>query len=219
MDTYRKSAAFAGVLFLVATAAYMSGNALIESILGASDYLERAADYQSRIVLGVVLEFINSVSVVGIAIVLFPILKLCNEKIALGYVGFRVIEAVLLLVGSVGPLLLVALSREYAAADVSSDLHVLGTLIKEGSTYAFQLGMLALGVYSLFFCYLLYRFRLVPRVLSVLGFIGYAALSASAITELMGHDGMLLYIPGAVFELALPLWLMVKGVKLPEGAR
>jgi len=219
MNTYRKSAAFAGVLFLVATAAYMTGSALIESVIGTADYLDHAADDQSRIILGVLLEFINSAAVVGIAIALFPILKLCNEKIALGYVGFRVIEAVLLIVGSVGPLLLVALSREYAAADVPVDLHALGTLIKEGSSYAFQLGMLTLGVYSLAFCYLLYRFRLVPRLLSVLGFIGYAALSASSITELMGHDGMLLYIPGAVFELAFPLWLMVKGVRVPDRGR
>lgn len=219
MKTYRKSAALAGALFLAATAAYMSGNALIESVAGASDYLAHAADNRDRVILGVLLEFLNSAAVVGIAIALFPILKLCNEKIALGYVAFRAIEAVLLIVGAIGPLLLVALSREYVAADVPGDLHAIGTLIKEGSSYAFQLGMLALGVYSLAFCYLLYRFRLVPRALSVLGFIGYVALSASAAAELMGHDGMLLYIPGALFEIALPLWLIVKGVKLPESAR
>ncbi|PRX58518.1 uncharacterized protein DUF4386 [Cohnella sp. SGD-V74] len=89
MKTYRKSAAVAGALFLAATAAYMPGNALTESAAGTSDYLAHAADNRDRVILGVLLELLNSAAVVGIAIALFPILKLCNEKIALGYVAFR----------------------------------------------------------------------------------------------------------------------------------
>jgi len=213
METHRKSATLAGVLFLLATVTYISGNAMIESIMSAPDYLVDVYSKKNQVIAGVLLEFMNSAAVVGIAIVLFPILKRHNEKIALGYVGFRVIEAVLLIVGSIGPLLLIKLSREYIAAGAPSDsyFHVLGTLTAEGSFLAFQLAMIALGLYSLLFCYLLYRSQLIPRFLSVLGLIGYASLSASAIVELMGHNGMFLYTPGALFEIVMPIWLIVKG--------
>lgn len=213
MDANRRSAVIVGVLFLIATAAYISGNAMIESMMSAPDNLKDVYSMKDQVILGVLLELINSVAVVGIAIVLFPILKQHNEKIALGYVAFRVIEAVLLIVGTIGPLLLVRLSQEYiqAGAPAHSYFHTIGALAAEGSFLAFQLAMIVLGLYSLLFCTLLYRSKLIPRFLSVLGLIGYASLSASAIVELMGHSGMVLYTPGALFEIMMPLWLIVKG--------
>ncbi|MBW7475532.1 DUF4386 domain-containing protein [Paenibacillus oenotherae] len=216
MNAHRKSATIAGVLFLVATAAYMIGNGMIESIVGAPDYLHHVYAKKNVVIYGVLLELINSAAVVGIAVMLFPILKKHSEIIALGYVGFRVIEAVILIIGAIGPLLLIGLSREYTAAGApdNSYFQTVGGLASEGSFMAFQLAMIVLGLYSLLFCYLLYQSKLVPRFLSVLGLIGYASLSASAVLELMGHNGMLLYIPGALFEIILPIWLIVKGFDL-----
>ncbi|MBU7320011.1 DUF4386 domain-containing protein [Paenibacillus oleatilyticus] len=213
MEANRRSAVIVGVLFLIATAAYISGNALIESMMNAPDYLRDVYLKKDQVILGVLLELINSVAVVGIAIVLFPILKRHNEKIALGYIGFRVMEAMLLIVGTIGPLLRVKLSQEYiqAGAPTHSYFHTIGALAAEGSFLAFQLAMIVLGLYSLVFCTLLYRSKLIPRFLSVLGLIGYASLSASAIVELMGYNGMVLYAPGALFEIIMPLWLIVKG--------
>ncbi|RAV15595.1 DUF4386 domain-containing protein [Paenibacillus contaminans] len=216
MDANRRSALFAGVLFVFATVSYISGNAIIESVLSAPDYLQDVYSKKNQIVLGVLLEFINSAAVVGIAIMLYPVLKQHNEKIAIGYVGFRVIEAALLIVGTIGPLLLIGLSQKYIAAGAPdhSYFQTIGALAAEGSLSAFQLAMLALGLYSLFFCYLLYRSKLVPRFLSGLGLFGYVSLSASAIMELMGYNGMYLYAPGALFEIIFPLWLIVKGFNL-----
>ncbi|KEQ27580.1 DUF4386 domain-containing protein [Paenibacillus tyrfis] len=213
MDANRRSAVIVGVLFLIATASYISGNAMIESIMSAPDYLKDVYSKKDQVILGVLLELINSVAVVGIAIVLFPILKKHNEKIALGYIGFRVIEAMLLIVGTIGPLVLIRVSQEYiqAGAPAHSSFHTVGALAAEGSFLVFQLAMIVLGLYSLLFCTLLYRTKLIPRFLSVLGLIGYASLSASAIAELMGHNGMVLYAPGALFEIMMPLWLIVKG--------
>ncbi|GLI04514.1 hypothetical protein YDYSG_05440 [Paenibacillus tyrfis] len=213
MGANRRSAVMVGVLFLIATAAYISGNVLIESIMSAPDDLKDVYSKKDQVILGVLLELINCFAVVGIAIVLFPILKQHNEKIALGYIGFRVIEAMLLIVGTIGPLLQIRLSQEYiqAGAPAHSYFHTIGALAAEGSFLAFQLAMIVLGLYSLVFCTLLYRTKLIPRFLTVLGLVGYASLSASAIVELMGYNGMVLYAPGALFEIMMPLWLIVKG--------
>ena len=143
------------------------------------------------------LEFINSAAVVGIGLLLFLILRRYSEGMALGYAGSRIIESVLLLVGALSALLLLTLRWH--------DL-------------TFQMAMIALGVGSLLLCYVLYKFRLVPRAISVLGFVGYIAIFAYGLLEIFGQNiGLVLFAPGAIFEIAFPLWLIVKGFNEPAG--
>jgi hypothetical protein len=74
---------------------------------------------------------------------------------------------------------------------------------------------LALG--AVFLCSLLFRTRLIPRWLAGLGVIGYAIHAAGAIAEIFGIPiRVILLIPGALFELALAFWLLIKGFQ-PEA--
>jgi hypothetical protein len=77
---------------------------------------------------------------------------------------------------------------------------------------AYQVGQASLGVGAIFLCWLLFRTRLVPRFLAAWGLIGYVIHVAGAIVEIFGiHIGLVLSLPGGVFELALGLWLIIKG--------
>jgi hypothetical protein len=70
----------------------------------------------------------------------------------------------------------------------------------------FEMAMIVLSTGSLLFCYVLYLSKLVPRFLSVIGFIGYASLLASSCLAIAGQDiGPVLYIPGAIFEIIFPI--------------
>lgn len=212
--TSKITARMVGALFITATITYMIGSGLIGSIVDASDYLMFVYPNRTQVITGMLLELINSAAVVGIAVMLFPILKKHNETIALGYVGFRVIESAILIVGAISLLLLITLSQEYmkAGAPEASYFQTIGTLAIKGHSLAFQLAMIVLGLGSLMFCYLLYQSKLIPRFISVLGLIGYASLSTSALLEILGtNTGMILYLPGALFEIILPIWLIVKG--------
>jgi len=85
------------------------------------------------------------------------------------------------------------------------------------------------GVLTLILAYLLYQSRLVPRPISVLGLIGGAVLllgTALAMFGLIDVDqgaGLLVVLPGGLFELILPIWLIVKGFNPsaidPESAK
>ncbi|NOU98857.1 DUF4386 domain-containing protein [Paenibacillus planticolens] len=214
MNANLKSARMAGVLFLVATVTYMLGKGLMDSILNEPNYLLHVYPNRTQMITGVLLELVNSVAVVGIAVFLFPILKKYNEKIALGYVAFRVIEAVILIIGAISPLLLIQFSQAYidTGAPADSYYQAVGMLVIKGNYYAFQLAMIVLGLYSLLFCYFLLQSKLIPRLLSVLGLIGYASLLTSGLLELFGYSsGMILFLPGALFELLFPIWLIIKG--------
>ena len=187
-----------GVLFLVATVSYASGTQLIQSL-----HPDRI-----RVVLGALLVLVDAAAVVGIAVALFPILKRHNESIALGYVAFRIIEATLLVVGVLGPLALMSSSPESRA------VHALAS---QSNYWAYQLAMALLGVCGLMLCIQLSQTRLVPRWLSFLGLVGYPVLSAGAVLDMLGmvdtlHGaGMALLVPGGLFEIVLPVWLIVKG--------
>jgi hypothetical protein len=214
MKRNRRTARIVGVLILTATATYALGTGLIGSILDAPDYLADVYPNRIQMIIGVLLQFVNCAAVAGIGVLLFPILRKFSEAVAIGYVVTRIFDCGFLVVGGIGTLLLIALSQgaiQAGTQDASYSL-ALGTLLVEGSYTAYLVGMMALGLGSLPFCYLLYRSRLIPRSLSVLGLIGYAALLIGSSVELFGLNlYMIHYLPGGLFELILPIWLIFKG--------
>lgn len=207
-------ARMAGALFLISTAAYLIGSGLLNPLLEQTDVLAGLYTDRSNVMAGLFLELINALAVAGIAMLLYPALKKHNEPFAMGYFGSRIIESVILLASLAAPVVLLAMSQNYAAAEATSrsSLQAIANVAVESHFILFELAMIALGFGSFLLCYVLYRARLVPRLLSVIGFIGYAGLLASSCLAIAGYEaGAALYIPGAVFEIVLPLWLLVKG--------
>lgn len=210
----------AGVLFLVSTGAYMFGNGLLDPILKRPDFLAGLYPDRTNVISGTLLELINAMAVVGIAMLLFPILKKHNEAFALGYFGSRIMESVLLIISAIVPLVLITLSKDYISAGAAKDssFETAGNLLLEAHSVLFQMSMIALSLGSLLLCNVLYRSRLVPRFLSIIGFIGYLALLASSCLTILGQEiGSVLYVPGALFEIMFPIWIIVKGFNLRTG--
>lgn len=212
-----KIARVAGALFLVSSGTYLIGDGLLNPVLNRPDFLANLYPDRINVVSGSLLELINAMAVVGIAVLLFPILKKHNEAFALGYFGARIIESVLLTISAMGPLVLIALSKNYISLGTAkgSYFETTGKLLIEAQSVLFQTAMIVLGLGSLLLCHVLYRSRLIPRLLSVIGFIGYAALLASGCLRILGQEiGSVLYVPGAIFEIVFPVWIIVKGFRL-----
>ena len=219
MNTYRKTGIIVGVLFLTATVTGMLGDSLVGSILNAPDYLMNVYPNRTQVIIGVLISFILGLAIVGIAVFLFPILKKHNEPIALGYVGIRTAEFAILLVWSISPLLLITLSQEYVKAgdpDASS-FQTFGAVLIAVRYWVWRLVYILNGVLTLLLSYLLYQSKLIPRSISVLGLIGGAVLLAGTPLDMFGlidvdqGAGLLVVLPGGLFELILPIWLFVKG--------
>lgn len=214
MNTHKKTAIGVGALMLLATVTFMIGSELLESILIAPDYLNNIYPNRTQVILGVLLEFIDAAAVVGIGVLMFPILKKHSEAIAAGYVATRIIECAVLIVSGLGLLALIPLSQAYgqAGAPGGSYFQTLGSLLVTESGVAFQIAMIALGLGSLPFCYSLYKTRLIPRPLAALGFIGYATMLIGIWFDIFGYGvGMIIFLPGGLFELFFPIWLFAKG--------
>ena len=115
MNTARKIAIIAGVLFITATAASLLGNGLTGSILAAPDYLARVSSSGNRDGWAL-LSFLAAAGSAGIAIALYPVLKKYDAGLALGAVSFRLIEAVFYIVGALCLLSLLTVSQQFVRA-------------------------------------------------------------------------------------------------------
>lgn len=219
MNTNRTTAIMVGVLFLVATVTTAVGDSLVASILSSPDYLVHMYPNRAQVITGVLIVFIDAVAVLGIAVLLFPVLKKHNEANALGYVGVRTAEFPLILVWLLSPLLLVALSKEYVNVGDPDALsfQTLGAVLIAVRLWSWRLIYLVNGIATLMLAYILFRSRLVPRSLAILGLIGGVVLlagTAMSMFDLIDVDqgaGLIAVVPGGLFELLLPIWLIFKG--------
>ena len=217
MKTDNKIAKGVGALFILTMFLGMIDAYTVAPILNTP--LSNIAPNEIRIIIGAFSILFMSVGVVGIAILLYPILERHNNFIAITYVSFRVMECLLLIIGVIVYFLLLTLSQDFINAGVpdASYFHTLSTLAVEARYSAYHIAMIVLSIASLMLCYLFYQTQLIPRFISIVGFIGYALVLLSAPLDILGvidtkGTGGVMYVPGALFELfLLPFWLIFKG--------
>ena len=219
MNTYRKTAITVGALFIVCTVASILGPSLVTSI-NSPDYLDQLAGNPDRIISAALLEFIWAAAGAGIAIGLYPLLKKYNGALALGSVGFRVVENVFVLIGTLSLLSLLTLSQEFIAAGSpeASSFQTLGAsllALRDWQLHVISGLAFALGV--LMYYAILYKSNLIPRWLSGWGVLGailaLAATILSSFTRNFGLDSFdtYLHIPIGLQELVFAGWLIAKG--------
>jgi hypothetical protein len=147
-----------------------------------------------------------------------------NEALALGYAGSRIIESAILIVGHIFLLLLIALSQQYVKTGDpdASYFQTIGSLFIAERGLTFRMVMIVVGLGALMFYYLLYQLKLIPRFISVWGFIGAPLSLAGGLIAVFGHGAgasipastMILGLPIMLNEIFLGIWLIVKGFTL-----
>ncbi len=145
---------------------------------------------------GAALMLLNSMAVAAIGILVRPVLAPHDRRVGGLYLATRLIEAVLLGVGAV---ILIARGADETALALNQNVY--------------HAGMVVLGLGSLAFCRVLIRVPLVPKALGWLGLVGYAIFAVGMLLDAAGHTtaGMILLIPGALFEISFGIWLIARG--------
>lgn len=217
--TDRTTARVVGGLFITATVAGVLSVLSLQSVIGADDYLAEASLNENRVATGALLEIIMSIAIVGIAIVLYPVLKRYSERLALGYVIARTIEVTIFAMSTFLLLTLVTGSHEFvdAGAPGSSHHQTMGELLLAGRDwFEAALVYVAFSLSALILNYVLYQARLLPRWLSTWGLVGAALYLTSGVMVLYGLEPFsttqqLLTVPLAVQEMVFAIWLIARG--------
>lgn len=176
----RKIALCAGVLYLL-TFVSIPTLSLYSSIHNANYITGPGPD--TPVFIGGILEIIVALAGIGTAVVLFPVLKMQNEALALGLVGSRILEASTIFVGVAFLFTVVTLRQSGNVEDSLITGQALVALYDRiflvGQSFLPAVNDLLLGI-------LLYQSRLVPRILSLIGIIGAPLLICGAIAILFG---------------------------------
>ena len=217
MESNRKTAVIVGALFLLAMVTSLLGGLWLESILEAPEAMQTISTNSTQVILAVLLELVNGVAVVGIAVLMYPIFKKQHEALALGYVAFRIIEAVIIIAAVISPLVLVSLGQEYAATGSATGAEFQTTADAILAARTMLVGQI-LGIFfslaALIFYYLLYGSALLPRFIAVWGFISVVLVLIWNLLELSGISisfGMIFALSMVLNEVFLGFWLIIRG--------
>jgi len=226
MNKYRKTATVVGIVYLAGFVVGIVGNIMIKSVLDAPDHLATISATSMTVAIGAILWLLAVIGDAGHGVLMFPVLKQHSERMAIGYLAARIVDAIFIAVMVLFMLIQIPLGSEYlkAAATDASFLQALSAVSAQASQYAYEIGMSALGVSGLILCYTLYRAKLVPGWLAVWGLVGYATILVGMLSAVMGSGlGDLSSIPGGLWEVFMGVWLIAKGFSssafVPQATR
>lgn len=211
MPSHRKISLIAGLLYLLTFVSIPTLS--LYSAAKGTNYITSAGSDTGAVV-GAILEVVMALACIGTAVVLFPILKKQNEILALGLVAARILEACTIFVGVAFLMAIVTLHQAHAGIGALASGRALSVLYDriflQGQSFMPAVNDLLLGI-------LLYKSKLVPRALSLIGIIGafpllagYTAVMFNVTAQhgsLAGASALLV----ALFEFLLGIWLTFKG--------
>jgi len=217
-DPTRNHARAAGIFYLLTFASSIPALILIDPVLHSANYVT-SAGHDTRVLWGCLLDGVNAITAVGSAVALYPVVKRQNQSFALGFVTSRMLEAAVVMIGVVSLLAVVTMRQEYAGTggDATSVTTTANALVQLRD-WTFLLGPGLMPVFNaVLLGTLLYRSRLVPRVIPTVGLIGAPLLLGAFLATYFGvidqvsGAAFLLTLPIAAWEFSVGVWMLVKG--------
>jgi hypothetical protein len=220
----RKYSAAAGVVFILTTIAGVLCLGNLGTMLAGPDFIRGVAAGSDRLAIAATLEAAMGLGCAGIALALYPVVRQTNPGLAIGSVGFRIVEGTLLLLvaacwtalATIGQDASTANSLDAASTRASADLL---------RTLAGQFGALAnvpfcVGATLYYFAF--WQSRQAPRWLTGWGIAAAIPYVAAGIYAFVGRTDVQTYtvlmIPMAVQEMVFAVWLIAKGVREPVAS-
>src|SRR5262245_20416079 len=217
MTPLRRTALVAGAFYLVTFIASIPAVFLLDPVLNDPSYIV-SAGADTQVTAGAFLDLVNALACIGTAVALFPLLRLEHEGLALGFVTTRMFEAAVIVIGVVALLSVVTLRDPGATGTQAVSLVMTGKALVAIRDWTFLIGPgMVPGLNALLLGTLLYRSRLVPRLIPILGLIGGPILIAGAIGRMFDTNDVTTAIsaigtlPIFLWELSLGLWMTLKG--------
>ena len=219
MKTNRKTAVIVGVSFILGFAGVFMA-VFVKPILDDPNLLIKVTENKNLVLMGALSMLIMAFACAGISIWLYPVLSKHNKFLALGAVGFRIIENIFQIVATLGLLSLLTLGQEAVKTDAlaAPAFQTAGVLLLAMRFWASQVAGIAFGLGALMYYYVFYQSKLIPRWLSGWGLIAITLHLVAIFFAMFGQidafsGSPILFLSAPIFfqEIVLAVWLIVKG--------
>ena len=220
MNSNKKTGRLVGGLFLLV---FIIGILIYQFLRGpflfTDNYLVSASLNANQIIISVLLAFLSAIVSIGISILLFPIFKQCSPRLAFLYVAFCIISFVAIAIENFSALSLMEFSREYVNIETDNNIfsQTLGNVFYKNHEWSHYVYLLisCFPVFVLYF--ILLRSKLVPKAISIFGLIAVSLMFIQVLFSIFKVSvGINLMIPMGLIQLFFPLWLIIKGLKVPS---
>ena len=173
--------------------------------------------------IGIVGDLVMHVCDVPLMLIFYVLLRPVNKNLALLALLFTLVQTAVLVATKLNLFIPVFLSgnADYLKAFEPNQLHALIYLSVKSDTYGFAIGLLFFGFACLVLGYLIFKSAYLPKTLGILMQIAglcylansFALFLAPAFSNSISPA---ILVPAFIGELSLCLWLLVKGVNVPE---
>lgn len=217
----KRAASWAGWFMAITFVTSIPALLLYHPVLHNHSYI-LGPGHDARIELAAVLEILCAIGGIGVAVVMFPILRRQSERVALGYVASRIVESTMICVGLIGLLSVLALRGDLAASigGNSGSLLIAGRTLVAVHDWTFVMGPgFCVGVNDLLLGYLMYSTGLMPPRLAMVGLIGGPLIFVAKILVVFGvwdiysSTAGIFSAPVFVFEASFAIYLIVNGFR------
>ena len=225
MYSNKKAGQISGVLFLFA---FISGVVIFQVLQGpvlfSDDFLTITSEHSNQIIGSAILGMFSGLASIVIATLLLPIFKTHSYYLAFLYLAFCILNFIALMLDNVSVVSMLELSNDYVANGNSDALKAMGNLVYEKHHWTHYMYLL-ISCFPVFILYYgFYVTKIVPRAISIFGIFAVLLMFIQVLFSIFGKSiSMNMMLPMGLIQLALPIWLMIKGfssrIKEKEGER
>lgn len=217
-DWTRGHARAAGIFYLLTFVSSIPALILLQPILNDAGYVTGAGQ-DTRVLWGCLLDCMNALTAVGSAVAVYSVVKRQHASMALGFVTSRLIEAAVVMIGVVSLLAVVTMRQDFAGSGAhAASVTVAANALVDVRNWTFLFGPGLMPVFNaVLFGTLLYRSRLVPRLIPTIGLVGAPLLFGAFVANVFG---VFPQVSAASFLLTLPIgiWSSASAAGWPSRA-
>lgn len=208
-----------GVLVLLQmAAALILSFVLMDAVrAGYPSFLDTAATSAGAVRIGVVVATLGAVLTVWIAVAMFPRLAKYSKPIAMAFAAVCVISAALDLVHNATVLSMLAAGEQYAKAGGTDTAlyQAWGIAAASMRRSAHIMQLFGIGAWIFTFYVALLKFRLVPRLLAILGLAGILCQFIGVTLMMFLGNSPITYLamPLAPIHAITAIWIIVRGLR------
>lgn len=204
------------LLLLLIVGGILTNFVLTASLFGEPGFLIAAAGNSSKIALSALVGVAMGLVSIGVATLMYPVFRQRSQTLGLFYFALVVAGFALTVVENISVMSLLSLSQSYAeAGGAQPELYDgLRIVVKSARNWTHYISLIVGGCMMFTFYLAMFRFKLIPRALSVIGLLAVCSQLYAVTNPLFGNDVDFRFIaPLGICQIILAFWLVARGFR------